>query len=395
MRFALHDTRVTPVDGAVERFKRLGDKRALVCPNHANRHDPMTMFSFSRLAGEDFNFIAAREVFDWDNGLNGWWLQHLGCYSVVRGAADRESFKTTKRLLCEGKKKLVLFPEGEISRQNDTLMPLESGAAQMSFWALDELVKHNKDAAIPDMVIVPMALKYTFAHDIKPALSNTLRELEARLSIKPEGGEEALYPRLRKVSETLLATLEKEYAFKPPAEATLNDRVTSLRGFILQNVARQLNCEMPTNARQLESVRVLRNSMDDFIYSDDHDGSEYQRKIHDEKSAVLRGLYADLNRVVNFIAIYDGYLRDNLTQERFSDILDRLETEIMRVREPSFRGARRVLVDVGEPIDMTKLYSHYKTDKRGTIAKVTDQLFGEMSRMLLDLDKHRHPLLVG
>jgi 1-acyl-sn-glycerol-3-phosphate acyltransferase len=395
MRFGLHDTRVVPVDGAVERFKKLGGKRALICPNHANRHDPMTMFTFSRLAGEDFNFIAAREVFDWDNGLNGWWLQHLGCYSVVRGAADRESFKTTKRLLCEGKKKLVLFPEGEISRQNDTLMPLESGAAQMTFWALDELVKQNKDAPIPDMVVVPMALKYTYADDVKPALSHTLRELEARLAIKPEGGEEALYPRLRKVAETLLATLESEYDVKPAAGATLNERVVALRSFILQNVARQLNCEIQSGARQLESVRILRNAMDDFIYSDDHDGSDYQRKIHDEKAAVVRGLYNDLNRVVNFIAIYDGYLSENLTQERFSDILDRLETEIMRHREPSFRGARRVLVDVGKPVDMTKLYKDYKKDKRATTQKVTDQLFAEMSRMLVELDKHRHPLLVG
>src|SRR6185295_10298825 len=113
-------------------------KRTIICPNHPSHSDPESMFAFSAITGEDFNFLAAREIFDYNNGWNGWVIQHLGVYSVVRGACDRESFKTTKSLLVSGKKKLVIFPEGEISNQNDTLMTLESGVAQMGFWALDE-----------------------------------------------------------------------------------------------------------------------------------------------------------------------------------------------------------------------------------------------------------------
>jgi 1-acyl-sn-glycerol-3-phosphate acyltransferase len=393
MRFGMQDTRLVPVAGAVERFKSIDGKRALLCPNHSNRHDPQSLFAFSRIVGEDFNFIAAREVFDWNSGRNGFWLQRLGVYSVVRGAPDRESFKTTKRILCENKKRLVLFPEGEISRQNDTLMPLESGAAQMALWALDDLAKQNKGGDLPDLFVVPIALKYTYAEDIQSELSHCLHELEARLSIKPEGGQEALYPRLRKVSEVLLSTLEKEYGFNP-GDMTFNSRINELRSYILQNVARQLNVQISTNARQLECVRVLRNSMDDFIYADETNGSDYQRKIHDEKAALLKGLYLDLDRVVNFIAIYDGYLSENMTQERFSDILDRLEREIMRVREPSFRGSRRILLDVGEPLNMTTRYADYKKDKKATVSRVTEEMFAQISKMLSGLEQGRHPLAV-
>ena len=134
--------------------------------------------------------------------------------------------------------------------------------------------------------------------------------------------------------------------------------------------------------------------MDDFIYTDETSGSDYQRKIHDEKSLILKEMYKDLDRVVNFIAIYDGYLSENLTQERFSDILDRLETEIMRVREPSFRGPRRVLLDVGNAINVAPLHNNYKSDKRAAVQKVTEQLFNEMSRMLHELEKSCHPLKV-
>ncbi len=392
MKYSLHDTKVQPAPGAIERFKSYAGKRALICPNHSNRHDPQIMFDFSRLAGESFNYVAAREVFDWDHGLNGWWLQHLGCYSVVRGAADRESFKMTKKVLSEGKKKLVLFPEGEISRQNDTLMPLESGAAQLTFWAVEELAKQAAGAGIEPVYVIPMALKYTYPKDIQSGLKRTLSVLEENLGIKPD--DDSCYHRLRKVSAKLLETLEKEYSMKPDGE-DLNDRVAKLRQSILTNVSHQLQVALPTNVRQLEMVRVLRNHIDDFIYAPEVDFSEYEKKIHDERAATLRGFYADLDRVVNFIAIYDGYLKEQLTQERFGDILDRLEREILRSREPSFRGSRVTLLDVGEPINLSERYADYKSAKKATVAKVTDEIFSQVSGMLTKLDQFRKPLFLS
>ena len=35
--------------------------------------------------------------------------------SIVRGTADRNAFRTTRELLCEGNSPLVIFAEGEIS----------------------------------------------------------------------------------------------------------------------------------------------------------------------------------------------------------------------------------------------------------------------------------------
>lgn len=394
MRFALHDTRVQPAPGAIERFRSYQGKRALICPNHSNRHDPQVMFDFSRMSGETFNYVAAREVFDWSNGFNGWWLQHLGTYSVVRGAADRESFKMTKKVLSEGKKKLVLFPEGEISRQNDTLMPLESGAAQLTFWAVEELAKQAAGAAIEPVYIIPMALKYTYPKDIQDDLKETLSSLEASMSILSVAGA-SVYQRLRAISEKLLVTLEREYKLKPAPGADLNERVSTLRQSILTNVGHQLQVELPNNVRQLEMVRILRNHIDDFIYANEGESSEYERKVHEERSTTMRGFYNDLDRVVNFIAIYDGYLKDNLTQERFADILDRLEREIKRTREPSFRGSRIVLLDVGEPINLSERYADYKSAKKATIAKVTEEISDQMTSMLVKLDQFRKPIILS
>lgn len=384
MKFAMHDTQLQIADGALERFKELKGKRALVCPNHSNRHDPQVMFCFSKYAGEDFNFVAAREVFDFDRGMNGWWLQHLGTYSVVRGAPDRESFKMTKKILVEGKKKLVLFPEGEISNQNDTLLALETGAAQMSFWALDELNKTDTESPV---YIVPMALKYTYTTDIKNRLGQTLSELDQQLGVSSNGAG-PLYERLINTSRALLLVLEKEYNLKPKAEATLNDRINALRSAILERLAGYFNLEVDMAGKPLDAVRTFRNKIDDFVYEDEHKLSSYEKQVHDERSRTLKSFYKDLDRVVNFVAIYDGYIKEHMTQERFADVVGRLEHEVVG-GDPSIKGPRMVLVDVGRPINVREYYAEYKSNKKKCLNTITEEVFGQISTMLQNLENSR------
>ncbi|MDZ4834361.1 MAG: lysophospholipid acyltransferase family protein [Candidatus Melainabacteria bacterium] len=394
MKLGLNDTTVSASPEALARFNTLKGKKALICPNHSFRHDPQVMFAFAKLVNEDFNFIAAREVFDWDHGLNGWWLQHMGCYSVVRGAVDRESFKTTRELLANGKKKLVLFPEGEISRQNDTLLPLESGAAQMSFWALSDIKKANPDETI---YIVPIALKYTFPYDIGSNIRESLTKMENKLGltaehsgdgdivkVEIESGEASVRDRLRRVADRLLTILEKEYKQKCDPALTMNERVEKLRRAILLKVAKQLDVEISPNQRELEQVRILRNNLDEYIYSEKAASSEYEKQIHDEHAASIKACYKDLDRAVNFIAIYDGYVTEHMSQERYSHVLDRLEQEVFG-GAPIIRGARRVLIDVGEPINLEA----YKAKKKEAVAHVTDEIFSQISSMLHGLESKR------
>jgi 1-acyl-sn-glycerol-3-phosphate acyltransferase len=393
-KFQLHDTQVELAPGALQRWDVCAGKRGMLCPNHANRHDPQVMFAFSKLVKEDFNFVAAREVFDWNNGRNGWLLQRVGAFSVVRGAADRESFKTSRRIISEGKKKLVLFPEGEISRQNDTLMPLESGAAQLCFWAVDdfEKSKSGQNGQSDYIFLVPLAIKYTFPTDIRYALKGTLSILEEKLAI-PDSSQLSCNERIGAISKTLLATLESEYNFKSSPSQTVDERVACLRAHILKNAASQLHIELPKTEKQLDWVRTIRNYLDDFIYNESAPKSEYQHKIHEEKAAIISGFYRDLDRVVNFISIYESYVAEHNTQERFADILDRLETEVLG-GEPTFKGPRRVFVDVGEAINISDYYNQYKSDKRATLRIITERLSNQLATMLIGLEGARSPVLV-
>jgi len=385
----MKNAEVRVLGDGIERLKQFKGKHCMVCPNHSHRHDPEVMFMLSCLAGEEFNFIAAREVFDWNNGMNGWFLQHMGVYSVVRGAADRESFKMTKRLLVEGKKKLVLFPEGEISRQNDVLLPLESGAAQLSFMALDELHKANADEPL---YVIPVAIKYTYKSDLTAVIAELIDHVETKLGLQNKS-EPSLYKRVRMASEAVLKTLEEEYDLKPGPEVDLNSRILNLKGHILKTMADVLHVTLPANGSHLDCVRVLRNTLDDFIYAEEENLPPYQKKIKEEKSEKIKAFYRDLDRVVRFIAIYDGYLSPPITQERMVSVLELIETEIFG--EARIKGPRLILVTIGDAINLLDYYAEYKKNKKGVIEKIRAQMSEQLFAMLKAAEKERESVFVN
>ncbi len=386
----MENAEIRVLGDGIERFKQLKGKHCMVCPNHSHRHDPEVMFALSCMVGEEFNFIAAREVFDWNNGLNGWFLQHMGCYSVVRGAVDRESFKMTKHLLVEGKKKLVLFPEGEISRQNDVLLPLESGAAQLSFMALDELHKTKPDEPL---YILPVAIKYTYKKDLSTSISGLVTQIEIKLGIQDGNKEPSLYKRVRNCSDVVLKTLEEEYDYKAPADADLNARISNLKAHILKTMADVLHVNLPAGGSHLDWVRVLRNTLDDHIYAEEETLPPYQKKIHDEKSGKIKSFYRDLDRVVRFIAIYDGYLSPPITQERMINVLELIETEVFG--ESKIKGPRLVLITVGTPINLLDHYAEYKKSKKAVIEKLRSEMSEQLFGMLSAADKQRESVFIS
>jgi 1-acyl-sn-glycerol-3-phosphate acyltransferase len=389
LKYRCHDARVAVEGDGIARFKQLAGSHTLICPNHSFRHDPEVMFYFSNLVGEVFNFIAAREVFDYHNGFNGWLLQKLGVYSVVRGAADRESFKTTRSILVAGKKKLVLFPEGEISWQNEALLPLESGCVQLSFWALDELQKTEPQTPV---YVLPVALKYSYRGNIIPQLEWCLEKLEKRLGME-EHATESLYQRVRGAAIVVLTALERQYDVKPAPDAALNDRIIAVRTEALKKLAEVLSVELPPlKTSHLDWIRVLRNTMDDFIYGDTKDLSSYQRQMHEEKASKIRGYYRDLDRIVSFIAIYDGYLQPPATQERLANVIEMLEFEVFG--EKTIKGPRNVTVDVGQPINLLERYTDYKANKRKATESITHEVSQQLRDMLDVMEKQREPVYV-
>ena len=62
-------------------------------------------------------------------GSNCFMLRRIGAFSVYREGVDRQAIDTAVDILVDGKRPLVLFAEGAISRHNDQLMPMMDGVS--------------------------------------------------------------------------------------------------------------------------------------------------------------------------------------------------------------------------------------------------------------------------
>ena len=125
----------------LEQIKALGDARIIYLPNHPTLDDGIAWFLFSAINKQLFHYLVARDSFQ------GWladFLPLIGCYSMRRGIGDRHSITQTVELIKQPKTRLVIFPEGGCSYQNDTVIPFRSGAVAMSFQAMTKLLKEEQ-----------------------------------------------------------------------------------------------------------------------------------------------------------------------------------------------------------------------------------------------------------
>ena len=79
-------------------------------------------------------------------------------------------------------------------------------------------------------------------------------------------------------------------------------------------------------------------------------------------------------RLLNFEAIYDGYIAADPTQERFMDTLTRLEREVFSINYPLPKGDRKVVIRLGEPVNLKEHFQSYKQNKVSTIEMLTHKI---------------------
>jgi 1-acyl-sn-glycerol-3-phosphate acyltransferase len=362
----------------IEGLKKLKGKRVVLTPSHSGGFEPSILFHLSGLLDMDFNYLAAREIFG-RVPLLGWLMQSLGAYSIIRGTPDKNSFEMTRRLISGGTRWLVVFPEGDTCWMNDTLMPFQQGVAQFAFWACEDLARHGD---LPPVYFAPIAVKYLYLKDMSGEIEWSLSRLEERLAL--EAGGASPYERLRRAGEAVLATVEKEYNVRPPENASLNDRIQNMKEHIVGSLAAELGITLHAEQPLIERVRDLFNAVDRIIYGDTV-GPGYATHLHYHRQQEARGAYHSLKRVLHFIALYDGYVRESMTAERILDVIGLLELEVFGKRR--VRGPRKAVVKIGAPQDVSGYFPSYKADKRAALRAVTADLETSVRKMLSDLSR--------
>jgi hypothetical protein len=81
-----------------------------------------------------------------------------------------------------------------------------------------------------------------------------------------------------------------------------------------------------------------------------------------------------MTRLLNFDAIYDGYVAEKPTPERFLDTLVRFEREVFSVDKPRPKAHRQAFLRIGQPIRLADFLDAYSRDRAGTVATLVQEL---------------------
>jgi len=386
LRSKLKVTRIEIDDDALSALRSLRGRRCLLTPSHSGGFEPYILVHLSHMLRDDFNYMAARESFS-ISPLVGWIMQGIGAYSVIRGTADRPSFQMTKQLLIEAKRWLVVFPEGQTVWQGDTVIPFQPGLIQLAFKAYEEVAENDPDASL---LCVPMAVKYVYTKNMDDEIDASLSRLEASLVPEPAVPDPGPLDRLRVIAESVLASNEKMRGIEPGAGDSLDDRIQRMKESVIRRIENQLDVIPRADDPLIDRIRALFNAVDRIVYKDP-EGTEYERTLLAEQQQSARDFYDDLWRVLQFVAIYEGYVREALTVERYMDVLCLLEMEVFGVRR--MWGPRKAVVKVGKPVDLRDRFDSYHADKRAVIHSVSLELETAVRLMLNDLStEHCTPL---
>ena len=376
-KLQVHDIKISDED--LNTLRQLQDERCLLAPSHSGGFEPHIIMYLSKQLGQDYNYVAAMELFQ-QSRVYRWLMPRLGVYSVIRGAVDRPSFSMTRQLLAEGKRWLVIFPEGQTIWQNSMLIPFQQGVFQLAFKGYEDARKQDAEASL---YCIPMAIKYVYQHDMHAEIDESLSRLEAKLGIADETDDHSRYRRLRRIAEVVLAANEKAKGFKANPDASLNDRAEQLKLHAVSQLEQQLGITPSPRQQLLDRIRTLFNTVDRIVYSEPS-GSDYERQLAQERQAVVQDYYEDLWRLLQFVALEDGYVKASMTFERFLDVLCLLEMEVCRERK--IWGPRTALVKVGQPIDLKDRADQYDRDKREAVQSITLEIEDTVRTMLGELE---------
>ena len=121
----------------------------VLAPTHRSRWDALmlTMAAGRRITNRDCRYMVTRSEM---KGLQGWFLNRLGCFPIDQGRPSLTTLRYAVDLLIS-RQQLVVFPEGKINRFSEPVK-LKKGLIRLAQLA------SNKGL---DIKIVPVGLAYS------------------------------------------------------------------------------------------------------------------------------------------------------------------------------------------------------------------------------------------
>lgn len=357
--------------------QRLQGKPVIIFLNHPDRYDPLIAMKLGLFFQEDLHCIAAREVFDWDNGIRGWYFQKLGCYSVNRGARDMRSIQTTKRILSTACHKLVVFPEAEITGDPYTVHEFQRSMLHLLLCAQKEVLREKPGESI---LILPVATSYRLETDVESSVAKVLNAVEQKLNCALHSRKDARH-RTEALISLLIDNLCREYRVTVNENDTNAQKLKEIAISLCRQVGSYLQMEKNEDFTEEQYLHCVRNKVSEHL-DDCKRGNSYQRRLYREQSVLLKQFLKALDRVERLF-IGHRILSQPPSPFQLCRMVDFLELEILG--KMTAKGGQRASVCIGEPVEVLPFLETYKNgSKESSIDKLT-ALARERLQMALDV----------
>lgn len=284
----------------------------LLAPNHCRYADPILMGWLVRPLGVYLYAMASWHLFN-QSPVQSLAIRMCGGFSVNREGIDRQALDTAIGAIVDGRRPLVIFPEGTVFRNNDRLQPLLDGVAFIAKSAARRRSKLNK----PPTVVHPIAIKYLYKGDIIRSIKPVVEEIENRLAwFQPICQQYSMVARVRRLTEAFLATKELEHLGQV-GSGTIAQRRSQLIEYLIHGTEQRWLGKPSEEATIIPRIKTLRLRI----------VPELLQASHHERDR----LRCDLNRlyVAQQIASYpDNYLDPPVTNTRLLETVEQLEEDI-------------------------------------------------------------------
>lgn len=306
----------------------------LLAANHCRPCDPMVLGVLSKQVGRPFFTMASWHLFMKSRWLR-WFIRRMGAFSVYREGVDRAAVSYAIGVLEKGRRPLVIFPEGVISRTNDVLFDLMGGTAIIARGGARKRAK----AGSGSVVVHPVATKYLFHGDLTASITPILAEIETRLTWRPQEDLE-LMDRVYKVGVALLGLKETEH-LGAPQEGEPFERAARLVDAILAPIEAEW-LEGEVRGDVVSRVKRLRIAVLPDLVEGEVDDEETERRWHQ---------FEDMFLAQQIASFPPKYIGETAIRERVLETVERFEEDITgraRVHAPM-----SAIVEVGPPIEVS------------------------------------------
>ena len=355
------------------------------------------------------HFMYDRGMTIWAGDWLGWLFSKIGGVPVHRGKTlDWQAIKQVRELLVNGQFPLVVAPEGATNGHSEVISPLEPGVAQLAFWGVEDLAKHDR---VEKVVVVPINIQYHYLNPQWSKLDRLLSKLEADCGLSPQVKDssakppkELYYSRLLRLSEYLLLEMEQFYSsFYHYRLPDLSQQETSQEENITLRLERLLDVSLATGesyfglkktGNVIERCRRLEEAGWNYIYRQEKSElkklSPVRRGLADWIASEAEIRMQHMRLAESFVAVTGTYVREKPSFERFAETSLILFDAIARIKGKNPRrprlGWRRSTVTIGEPIDVSDRATLYRQNRRGAkqaVTQLTQDLYTALKEMII------------